>query len=109
MRNLFDSLSIRDVTLPNRIVVSPMCEYSSTNGFANDWHLVHLGSQAVVGAGLLMTEAAAVAPEGRISPQDLGIWSDEHVDFLARITRFIHFQGSTAGVRVAHAGSARKP
>jgi 2,4-dienoyl-CoA reductase-like NADH-dependent reductase (Old Yellow Enzyme family) len=73
MPNLFDPLSIRDVALPNRIVVSPMCEYSSTDGFANDWHLVHLGSGAVGGAGLVMTEAAAVAPEGRISPQDLGI------------------------------------
>ena len=104
MPNLFDPLSIRDVTLPNRIVVSPMCEYSSTDGFANDWHLVHLGSRAVGGGGLVMTEAAAVTPEGRISPQDLGIWSDEHVDFLARITRFIHSQGSTAGVQLAHAG-----
>jgi 2,4-dienoyl-CoA reductase-like NADH-dependent reductase (Old Yellow Enzyme family) len=104
MPNLFDPLSIRDVTLPKRIVVSPMCEYSSTNGFANDWHLVHLGSRAVGGAGLVMTEAAAVAPEGRISPQDLGIWSDDHVEFLARITRFIHSQGSVAGMQLAHAG-----
>ena len=77
MPNLFDPLSIRDLTFRNRIVVSPMCEYSSTDGFANDWHLVHLGSRAVGGAGLVMTEATAVTPEGRISPEDLGIWSDE--------------------------------
>ena len=104
MPNLFDPLSIRDLTLPNRIVVSPMCEYSSIDGFANDWHLVHLGSRAVGGAGLVMTEATAVTPEGRISPQDLGIWSDDHIEFLARITRFIHSQGSVAGIQLAHAG-----
>lgn len=104
MPNLFDPLSVRDVTLPNRIVVSPMCEYSSTNGFANDWHLVHLGSRAVGGAGLVMTEATAVTPEGRISPEDLGIWSDEHIEFLARVIRFIHSQGSVAGIQLAHAG-----
>lgn len=104
MPNLFDPLSIRDVTLPNRIVVSPMCEYSSTDGFANDWHLVHLGSRAVGGAGLVLTEAAAVAPEGRISPQDLGIWSNDHIEFLSRITGFIHSQGSVAGIQLAHAG-----
>ena len=104
MPNLFDPLSIRDVTLANRIVVSPMCEYSSVDGFANDWHLVHLGSRAVGGAGLVLTEAAAVTPEGRISPQDLGIWSDDHIEFLSRITRFIHSQGSVAGIQLAHAG-----
>jgi 2,4-dienoyl-CoA reductase-like NADH-dependent reductase (Old Yellow Enzyme family) len=104
MPNLFDSLPIRDLTLPNRIVVSPMCEYSSVDGFANDWHLVHLGSRAVGGAGLIMTEAAAVTSEGRISPQDLGIWSDAHIEFLSRITRFIHSQGSVAGIQLAHAG-----
>jgi len=104
MPNLFDPLSIRDLTLPNRIVVSPMCEYSSIDGFANDWHLVHLGSRAVGGAGLIITEAAAVTPEGRISPADLGIWSDQHVEFLARITRFIRSQGSIAGIQLAHAG-----
>jgi len=104
MPNLFDPLSIRGLTLPNRIVVSPMCEYSSTNGFANDWHLVHLGSRAVGGAGLVMTEATAVTPEGRISPQDLGIWSDDHIEFLGRVTRFIHSQGSIAGIQLAHAG-----
>lgn len=104
MSNLFDPLSIRDLTLANRVVVSPMCEYSSTDGFANDWHLVHLGSRAVGGAGLIFTEAAAVTAEGRISPQDLGIWSDKHIEFLARITSFIHAQGSVAGVQLAHAG-----
>jgi 2,4-dienoyl-CoA reductase-like NADH-dependent reductase (Old Yellow Enzyme family) len=104
MPNLFDPLTIRDLTLPNRIAVSPMCEYSSIDGFASDWHLVHLGSRAVGGAGLVMTEAAAVTPEGRISPEDLGIWSDDHLEFLARITRFIHSQGSVAGVQLAHAG-----
>jgi 2,4-dienoyl-CoA reductase-like NADH-dependent reductase (Old Yellow Enzyme family) len=104
MPSLFDPLPIRGLTLPNRIVVSPMCEYSSIDGYANDWHLVHLGSRAVGGAGLIMTEAAAVAPEGRISPQDLGIWSDAHIEFLSRITRFIHSQGSVAGIQLAHAG-----
>lgn len=104
MSNLFDPLSVRDVTLPNRIVVSPMCEYSSIDGFANDWHLVHLGSRAVGGTGLVMTEAAAVAGEGRISPEDLGIWSDSHIDFLSRISRFIHSQSSVAGIQLAHAG-----
>ncbi len=76
MPNLFEPLALRDVTLPNRIAVSPMCQYSSQDGFASDWHLVQLGSRAVGGAGLVMTEATAVEPEGRISPQDLGIWSD---------------------------------
>jgi 2,4-dienoyl-CoA reductase-like NADH-dependent reductase (Old Yellow Enzyme family) len=104
MPHLFDPLSIRELTLPNRIVVSPMCEYSSVDGFANDWHLVHLGSRAVGGAGLVMTEATAVAQEGRISPEDLGIWSDDHIEFLTRITRFIHSQGSVAGMQLAHAG-----
>jgi 2,4-dienoyl-CoA reductase-like NADH-dependent reductase (Old Yellow Enzyme family) len=99
MPNLFDELTIRDVTLRNRIAVSPMCEYSSTDGFANDWHLVHLGSRAVGGAALVFTEAAAVTPEGRISPQDLGIWKDEHIEMLARITRFIREQGSVPGMQ----------
>src|SRR6202166_402129 len=87
---LFDPLKIRGLTLENRIVVSPMCEYSCENGFANDWHLVHLGSRAVGGAGLVITEATAVAPNARISPQDLGIWSDAHIEPLARVTRFLH-------------------
>jgi 2,4-dienoyl-CoA reductase-like NADH-dependent reductase (Old Yellow Enzyme family) len=104
MPRLFDPLSVRSVTFPNRIFVSPMCEYSSDDGFANDWHLVHLGSRAVGGAGLVFTEATAVAPEGRISPQDLGIWKDEHIAMLSRIARFIHEQGSIAGIQLAHAG-----
>src|SRR5713226_8563613 len=104
MPHLFESLTLRDVTLQNRIAVSPMCQYSSENGFANDWHFVHLGSRAVGGAGLVMTEATAVLPEGRISPQDLGIWSDDHVEPLARIVGFIHEQGSVAGMQLAHAG-----
>ncbi|HET7220699.1 MAG TPA: hypothetical protein VFJ02_21750, partial [Vicinamibacterales bacterium] len=104
MTRLFDPLSMRDLTFANRVFVSPMCEYSSVEGFANDWHLVHLGSRAVGGAGLVMTEAAAVVPEGRISSHDLGIWSDEHIDPLARIVRFIHAQGSVAGMQLAHAG-----
>jgi 2,4-dienoyl-CoA reductase-like NADH-dependent reductase (Old Yellow Enzyme family) len=102
--NLFTPLTIRNVTLRNRIVVSPMCEYSSVDGFANDWHLVHLGSRAVGGAGLVITEAAGVEARGRISPQDLGIYKDEHVDQLARINRFIHEHGAVAGIQLAHAG-----
>jgi len=104
MSKLFSSLKIKDVTLKNRIVVSPMCQYSSKDGFANDWHLVHLGSRAVGGAGLVFTEAASVSPEGRISPEDLGIWKDEHIEGLKRITDFIHQQGSVAGIQLAHAG-----
>jgi 2,4-dienoyl-CoA reductase-like NADH-dependent reductase (Old Yellow Enzyme family) len=102
--DLFDELKIRGVTLRNRIVVSPMCQYSSPDGFATDWHLVHLGSRAVGGAGLVLTEASAVTPEGRISAWDLGIWKDEHIDMLARIARFIRGQGAVPGVQLAHAG-----
>jgi len=102
--HLFDELKIRDVTLRNRIVVSPMCEYSSADGFATDWHLVHLGSRAVGGASVVFTEACAVSPEGRISPQDLGIWKDDHIEPLARITRFIREQGAIPGIQLAHAG-----
>ena len=101
---LFSPLTIRTITLKNRIVVSPMCEYSSEDGFANDWHLVHLGSRAVGGAGLVFTEATAVVPEGRISPQDLGIWKDEHIPALKRITDFIKARGSIPGMQLAHAG-----
>jgi 2,4-dienoyl-CoA reductase-like NADH-dependent reductase (Old Yellow Enzyme family) len=101
---LFDSLKIREVAFRNRIGVSPMCQYSSTDGLANDWHLVHLGGRAVGGAGLVMTEAAAVLPEGRISPDDLGIWSDAHIEPLARCTRFIAEHGAAAGMQLAHAG-----
>jgi 2,4-dienoyl-CoA reductase-like NADH-dependent reductase (Old Yellow Enzyme family) len=104
MPNLFSPLKIRSIELKNRIVVSPMCQYSSKDGFANDWHLVHLGSRAVGGAALVITEATAVSPEGRISPADLGIWSDEHISFLKRITAFIEEQGSIAGMQLAHAG-----
>jgi 2,4-dienoyl-CoA reductase-like NADH-dependent reductase (Old Yellow Enzyme family) len=102
--HLFDPLQIRAATLRNRIVVSPMCEYSSKDGFANDWHLVHLGSRAVGGASLVFTEASAVSPEGRISPQDLGIYKDAHIENLARITHFICEQGAIPGVQLAHAG-----
>ena len=102
--DLFDELKIRNVTLRNRIVVSPMCQYSSPDGFATDWHLVHLGSRAVGGAGLVLTEASAVTPEGRISAWDLGIWKDEHIDMLARIARFIREQGAVPGMQLAHAG-----
>lgn len=104
MAHLFDPLTIRDIAFSNRVFVSPMCEYSSTNGLANDWHFVHLGSRAVGGAALVLTEASAVLPEGRISPQDLGIWSDGHIEPLSRITRFIGEQGSIAGMQLAHAG-----
>src|SRR6202051_504136 len=98
---LFSPLKIRSIALKNRIVVSPMCEYSSDDGFANDWHFVHLGSRAVGGAGLVFTEATAVLPAARISPPDLGIWSDDHIEPLARIVRFIHEQGSVAGMQLA--------
>src|SRR5436190_15518949 len=101
---LFTSLQIRGITLKNRIVVSPMCQYSSEDGFANDWHFVRLGSRAVGGAGVVFTEATAVTPEGRISPEDLGIWKDDHIEMLARIVRFVHEQGSVAGMQLAHAG-----
>jgi len=104
MPHLFDPITVRGLTLANRIIVSPMCEYSSSDGFANDWHLVHLGSRAVGGAALTMTEATAVTAEGRISPADLGIWSDRHVDGLARIVQFVRSQGSAAGIQLAHAG-----
>jgi 2,4-dienoyl-CoA reductase-like NADH-dependent reductase (Old Yellow Enzyme family) len=104
MSHLFEPLTLRDVTLRNRIMVSPMCQYSSEDGFANDWHLVHLGSRATGGAGLIFTEATAVTPEGRISAQDLGLWKDEHVDFLSRITRFVNGQGAAVGIQLAHAG-----
>lgn len=104
MPDLFSPLAIRGVTFRNRIAVSPMCEYSSQDGFANDWHLVHLGSRAVGGAGLVITEAAAVEPHGRISPADLGVWKDAHVEMLARITRFIREQGAVPGIQLAHAG-----
>ena len=104
MPHLFEPFTIRGVTLPNRIVVSPMCEYSSVDGFANDWHVVHLGSRAVGGAGLVMSEAAAVSAEGRITSGDLGIYADAHVPELRRIVDFIHASGAVAGIQLAHAG-----
>jgi len=104
MSQLFSSIKIKELTLKNRIVVSPMCQYSSIDGFANDWHFVHLGSRAVGGAGLVITEAAATSPEGRISPDDLGIWKDEHIEGLRKITTFIKANGAEAGIQLAHAG-----
>ncbi|MDR6945006.1 NADPH dehydrogenase NamA [Mucilaginibacter pocheonensis] len=104
MAHLLSPLKIKNIELKNRIVVSPMCEYSSHDGFANDWHLVHLGSRAVGGAGLIITEATAVSPEGRISSADLGIYKDEHITKLKQITDFIEAQGAVAGVQLAHAG-----
>lgn len=104
MALLFEPIRIRDIILKNRIVVSPMCQYSSVDGFANDWHLVHLGTRAVGGAALVFTEATAVSPEGRITPDDLGIWKDEHIDFLKRITGFIRVNGAVPGIQLAHAG-----
>lgn len=104
MASLFDPLALRGITLPNRIGVSPMCQYSAVDGQASDWHLVHLGGLAQGGAGLVMTEAAAVRAEGRISPQDLGIWTDAQVEPLARAVRFITAQGAVPGIQLAHAG-----
>jgi 2,4-dienoyl-CoA reductase-like NADH-dependent reductase (Old Yellow Enzyme family) len=104
LAHLFEAISLRGVTLSNRIAVSPMCEYSSENGLANQWHLVHLGTRAVGGASLIFTEAAAVSPEGRISPQDLGMWSEAHAQALEPVVRFVRAQGSVAGIQLAHAG-----
>jgi 2,4-dienoyl-CoA reductase-like NADH-dependent reductase (Old Yellow Enzyme family) len=101
---IFSPLTIGDVTFRNRIGVSPMCQYSCEDGFANDWHLVHLGSRAVGGAGLVMVEASAVTADGRISPQDMGIWKDEHIEPLARCAHFIRKQGAVPGIQLAHAG-----
>lgn len=101
---LFTPFTLRSLTFRNRIGVSPMCQYSCTDGFATDWHLVHLGSRAVGGAGLVIVEASAVTPEGRISSADLGIWKDEHIPMLERIARFITEQGAAAGIQLAHAG-----
>ncbi len=102
--HLFTPFTTRSLTLRNRIVVSPMCMYSADDGLANDWHLVHLGARAAGGAGAIISEAAAVEPRGRISPQDLGIWSDEHIPGLARIARFVKGQGCAIGIQLAHAG-----
>jgi 2,4-dienoyl-CoA reductase-like NADH-dependent reductase (Old Yellow Enzyme family) len=102
--NLFQPFTLRGVTLKNRIVVSPMCQYSSVDGMADDWHLVHLGSRAVGGAGLIFVEATAVTAQGRITPGDMGIWDDRHIEPLARIASFIHRMGGVAGIQLAHAG-----
>ena len=101
---LFSPITMRNITLRNRIVVSPMCQYSCTDGFANDWHLVHLGSRAVGGAGLVIMEATAVTADGCISPGDHGLWKDEHISMLKRITSFIKAHGAVAGIQLAHAG-----
>ena len=102
--HLFTPLTLRGVEFRNRVFVSPMCQYSAENGLANDWHLVHAGSRAVGGAGLVIVEATAVAPSGRISPDDLGLWSDEQAEPLARLARFVKAQGAAAGIQLAHAG-----
>src|SRR6201986_3387483 len=104
MPHLFSPIKIKNLEFKNRIVVSPMCEYSSMDGFATDWHLVHLGSRAVGGAALVIAEATAVSPEGRISHGDLGIYKDEHIEKLKQITGFIHEHGAVAGIQLAHAG-----
>jgi 2,4-dienoyl-CoA reductase-like NADH-dependent reductase (Old Yellow Enzyme family) len=104
MPHLFSPIKIKSIEFKNRIVVSPMCEYSSEDGFANDWHLVHLGSRAIGGAGLVFTEATAVSAEGRITNEDLGIYKDEHIEKLKHITDFIHEHSSVAGIQLAHAG-----
>lgn len=112
MPQLLDPLTLRGVTIRNRIGVSPMCQYSSQGGLAGDWHLVHLGSRAVGGAGLIIAEATAVEPQGRISPGDAGLWSDAHIEPLARSTRFMKAHGATPAIQLAHAGrkaSAARP
>ncbi len=112
MAQLFEPLTLRGITFRNRIAVSPMCQYSSEDGFASDWHLVHLGSRAIGGAALVMMEATAVEARGRISPFDQGIWKDEHVEFLTRIAKFVKQFGAVAGIQLAHAGrkaSTKRP
>jgi 2,4-dienoyl-CoA reductase-like NADH-dependent reductase (Old Yellow Enzyme family) len=104
MGRLFQELNLRGVTARNRVGVSPMCQYSSNDGFAGDWHVVHLGSRALGGAGVVIAEATAVAAEGRISPHDLGIWKDDHIEPLARVARNIEAHGAVAGIQIAHAG-----
>jgi 2,4-dienoyl-CoA reductase-like NADH-dependent reductase (Old Yellow Enzyme family) len=112
MPNLFESFSLKSVTLRNRIGVSPMCQYSSQDGVASDWHLVHLGARAAGGAALVIAEATAVSPEGRITPGDAGIWAEKHIEPIARVNRFIKQQGAIPGIQLAHAGrkaSAARP
>ncbi|MFB6177904.1 MAG: NADH:flavin oxidoreductase/NADH oxidase, partial [Halobaculum sp.] len=100
---LFSPLELRETTIPNRVMVSPMCQYSTPDGVATNWHLVHLGSRAVGGAGVVLSEATAVEPRGRISPDDLGIWNDEQADALAPVAEFVSEQGSVPGIQLAHA------
>ena len=110
--HLFDPLKVRSVTLRNRVGVSPMCQYSSDDGVANDWHFVHLGSRAVGGAGLVIAEATAVSSEGRITPGDAGIWAEKHIEPIARINHFLKQHGAVPGIQIAHAGrkaSAARP
>src|SRR5579871_2563979 len=110
--HLFQPLTIKSITLRNRVGVSPMCQYSSIDGVAQDWHLVHLGSLALGGAGLVIAEATAVSPEGRITPGDAGIWGDQHIEPIARVNRFIKAHGAVPGIQIAHAGrkaSAARP
>jgi 2,4-dienoyl-CoA reductase-like NADH-dependent reductase (Old Yellow Enzyme family) len=104
MKNLFSPLIIKDITFKNRIAISPMCQYSAIDGFAADYHLVHYGSRAIGGAGLIIQEATAVCPEGRITPGDLGLWDERHIENLSGIVNFIHEHGSVAGIQLAHAG-----
>ena len=104
MSDLFQPWTIGEVTFRNRLFVSPMCQYSAEDGFPNDWHFVHLGSRAVGGAGLVMIEASAVTPAGRITPADLGLWQDAHIAEFKRNADFIHAQGAAVGVQLAHAG-----
>lgn len=104
MSALFQPWTLKDVTVRNRIAVAPMCQYSAEEGQLNDWHLVHLGSRAVGGAGLVIVEATAVSPEGRISPADSGLWCDAQVAPLARVLRFVEEQGAVPGIQIAHAG-----
>ena len=104
MSKLFSTFKLRDTVFRNRIFVSPMCQYSARDGVPNDWHLVHLGSRAVGGAGLVMVEATAVSPAGRISPADTGIWNDEQVEAFRRISAFIEAQGAVSAIQLAHAG-----
>lgn len=104
MTHLFDPITIGDVTFRNRIGVSPMCQYSYKDGFSNDWQVVHLGARAISGVGFIIAEATAINPEGRISPYDVGIWSDEHIEPLSRVTQFIRSAGAVAGIQLAHAG-----
>ena len=102
--SLYEPCTIRGLTLRNRVAMSPMCQYSCEDGLASDWHLVHLGARASGGVGLVIVEATAVVPEGRISPGDMGLWDDRHVEPLARIARYVESQGAAPGIQLAHAG-----